>query len=161
MQKKDAQQVRGISADGLQDGQHIHALLEVSMHGHGHADCAQHHRYETNQAEDRGGVVETLAQAGIALAEVHHLRVGQRRLDLLAQATGSASAGSFISNRWLARLPGAMRPVRTSAACEIITRGPMRPSSCMRSGSCLNTAAILKVSSAQAQRTDRHAHSGG
>ena len=95
--------------------------------------------------------------AGIALAKIHHLRVGQRRFQLLAQrqAIGSRPLrllGSFNSSRWLARLPGADRPVRSSAACEIITRGPSPAPAVIRSGSCFSTAAILKFLPAQPQR---------
>ena len=61
-------------------------------------------------------------------------------------------AGSFISNRSVARLPGASRPVRSSAAREIMTRGPIPAPALIRSGSCLSTAAILKLLSAQPQR---------
>ena len=88
LQQKDAQQIGGAGADGLQDGQHVHALLQVRVHGHGHADCAEHHGHQADQAEDGGGVVQALAQRRIAFAVVHHLRVGQRGLDLLAQSHG-------------------------------------------------------------------------
>ena len=54
------------------------------MHGHGHADGSQHHGHQADQAQDRGRTVQALAQRRVAFAEVHHLRVGQRRLQLLA-----------------------------------------------------------------------------
>ncbi len=38
LQKKNAQQISRSSAHCLQNGQHVHALLQVSMHRHGHAN---------------------------------------------------------------------------------------------------------------------------
>ena len=52
LQKKNPQQVGGVRADRLQNGQHIHALFEMRVHGHGHADGSQNHRHQANQAQD-------------------------------------------------------------------------------------------------------------
>ena len=43
LQQKDAQQIRGIRADGLENRQRVHVLLEMRVHGHGNADGAEHH----------------------------------------------------------------------------------------------------------------------
>ncbi len=81
---------------------------------------------------------------------------GSASSSCLRIATGSTAAeafpatplgtlsGSLIRSRWLARLPGASSPVRSSAACDIITRGPIPAPAVIRSGSCSSTAAILK-----------------
>ncbi len=88
LQQKYPQQIAGTCAHGLQNGQHVHALLQVSVHGHGHANRSQHHGNQADQAQNRGRVVQAPIQPRIALFEVHHLRVGQRRLHLLAQGDG-------------------------------------------------------------------------
>ena len=54
------------------------------MHGHGHADSAEHHGDEADEAKYGGGMIQALSQRRIALAVIHHLRVRQRRLDLFA-----------------------------------------------------------------------------
>ncbi len=63
----------------------------------------------------------------------------------LRSATGSACGGSFISSRWVARLPVTIRPVRCNAACEIITLGPNAAAALRRSGSWRSTAAMRKL----------------
>ena len=88
LQEKDAQQVARSCAHSLQNGQHIHALFQVRVHRHGHADGAQHHGYQAGQAQDRGRTVHATAQRRIAFAEVHYLRVGQRRFQLTAHCRG-------------------------------------------------------------------------
>ena len=52
LQEKDAQQIGGIRANGLQNRQHVHALFEVRVHGHGHADSAQNHGDQADEAQD-------------------------------------------------------------------------------------------------------------
>ena len=84
MQQKNAQQVRRAGAHRLEDGEHVHALLKVRVHGHGHADGAQHHGDQADEAQNRGGVVKPVGQRRIPFAIVRHLRVGQRVFHLLA-----------------------------------------------------------------------------
>ena len=93
LQQKDAQQVGGIRADGFENGQHVHALFEMRMHGHGHADCAQNHRDQTNEAQNGGRVVEPTGERRVALTEVHYLRVWQRRFQLRAHRGGFGVQG--------------------------------------------------------------------
>ena len=122
--------IRRSRADGLQNRQHVHALFQMRMHRHGHANRAQHHGHQADQAQDRGRIVQPTAQRRIALAKVHHLRIGQRLLHAACGPRrslhrGHPCGGSFIQQSMARRrLPGASSPVRASAACEIITRGP-------------------------------------
>ena len=84
LKEKDAQQVCGVRAEGLENGQRVHVLLEMRMHGHGNPDGAKHQRDEADEAQDGSGIIEALRKAGIAFAEVCHLRVRQRRFQLRA-----------------------------------------------------------------------------
>ena len=84
LQQKDPQQVRRPRAHGFQNRQHVHALLKMSVHCHRHPNRSQHHRHQADQAQDRSRIVQPLAQRGITLTEVHHLRVRQRILEMLA-----------------------------------------------------------------------------
>ena len=70
----------------------------MGMHGHGHADGAQHHRHKTDKAQDSSSIVQPLAQSRIALAEVHHLRVGQCFLQLFAHCHRVNRGCSFSGN---------------------------------------------------------------
>ena len=93
LQKKDAEQIGGGCADGFEDGEHVHALLEVGVHGHGDADGSEHHGDKADEAEDGGGIVEAAGERGIAFAEVHDLRVGQCGLKLAAHGGGFSIGG--------------------------------------------------------------------
>ncbi len=103
LQQEDAQQIGGVRADGLQNRQHVHALLEMRVHGHGDADGAEDHGDEADEAQDRGGIVEAAGERRIAFAKVHHLRVGQRRFKLLAHC-GSLSVGGEAAGRSCGKL---------------------------------------------------------
>ena len=83
LQQKNAQQICRARANRFQNRQHVHALLKMRMHRHRDANRAQHHRHQANQTQDRSRIIEPLAQRRIAFLEVHHLRVGQRRFNLL------------------------------------------------------------------------------
>ncbi len=84
LQQENTQQVPRPSANRLQNCQHVHPLFQMRMHRHGHANSAQHHRHQANQAQNRGRVIQSPAQRRIPFAIIHHLRIGQRRLQLRA-----------------------------------------------------------------------------
>ena len=88
LQKKNPQQVTRSRPHRLQNRQHIHALFQMRMHGHCHADRPQHHRYQADQAQDRRCIIQPLRQPRIPLTEIHHLRIRQRLFNLLAQRHG-------------------------------------------------------------------------
>ena len=56
----------------------------MRVHSHGNADGPKDHGHQADQAQDRGRVIQSLAKRRIALAKIHHLRIGQRFLHLLA-----------------------------------------------------------------------------
>ena len=61
-------------------------------------------------------------------------------------STERPSAGSLNRNRCEARLPGCIRPVRSSASAESMTRGPTFMLPVMRSGSTVRTPAMRNSS---------------
>ena len=98
LQEKYAQQIGGIRADGLENGQRVHVLLKVRVHGHGDADSAEHHGDQADEAEDRGRIVEPAGERRVAFAEVDYLRIRQRRFQLLAHR-GSLRRGGEAARR--------------------------------------------------------------
>ena len=96
LQKEDAEQVGGARAHSFEDGEDVHALLEVCVHRHGDADGAKDHGDQANEREQRGGVVKALRERGIAFAIVHHLRVGEGLLEVLAQRLGGDALGELV-----------------------------------------------------------------
>jgi len=85
LQQEDSQQIAGTGAYSLQDGQHVHALLEMSVHGHGDTNRTQHHGHKANEAKNCRCVVQAFVQSWIALAKIHNLRIGQSRFHLFSQ----------------------------------------------------------------------------
>ena len=99
LEEKDAQQVCGIRAEGLENGQRVHMLLEMRVHGHGNPDGAEHQRDEADEAQDGGGIIEAFRKPGIAFAEVRHLRVRQRRFKLRAYCRSLRVGGQAARRR--------------------------------------------------------------
>ena len=54
----------------------------MRMHRHRNANCAEDHCDQADQAENRGRIIQALAQRRIPFLEIHYLRVRQNRFNL-------------------------------------------------------------------------------
>ena len=96
LEKIDAQDVRGARADGFHDGEHLNPLLQMRAHGHRHADGAQHHGHQADQAEQPGRSLQAVGKRRITFPEVGDLRIGQHLLEARAHG-GDTSAVTAIA----------------------------------------------------------------
>ena len=86
-------------ANAFHDGDGIHLLLQVRVHGRGHAERAHNQRDEAHQAQECGRAVQTLGDDRMRLAEIGDQRIGKIFLQGLAHFFDAGDRRASSRNR--------------------------------------------------------------